>query len=134
QALSSSALQRREGDDPGSRVALPSLRHRFDAQSDLAFLLATLGKLWLAGVEIDWTAFRGAERRRRIPLPTYPFERRPYWIEARRRSAVPAAWAKRSDLGSWFFTPAWRRTPLPQAAETATPPVGDWLLFADERG
>jgi acyl transferase domain-containing protein/acyl-CoA synthetase (AMP-forming)/AMP-acid ligase II/acyl carrier protein len=134
QALTSSALQRRDGDGDTPRVALPSLRHRHDAQPDLAFLLVTLGKLWLAGVEVDWTAFRGAERRRRVPLPTYPFERRPYWIDARRRPAAPAAAVKRSDLASWFFTPEWRRAPLPPAAATAAPAAGRWLLFADARG
>ncbi|HEX2642744.1 MAG TPA: amino acid adenylation domain-containing protein, partial [Thermoanaerobaculia bacterium] len=44
------------------------------------FLLQTLGRLWLSGVEIDWAGFHGAERRRRVPLPAYPFERQRYWV------------------------------------------------------
>ena len=43
--------------------------------------LTALGRLWLEGVEIDWNSFHAAARRRRVPLPTYPFERRRYWIE-----------------------------------------------------
>ena len=49
--------------------------------NDLALLLSTLGKLWLAGVRPDWKKFYAAERRRRIPLPTYPFERKRHWVE-----------------------------------------------------
>ncbi|MFC7548704.1 type I polyketide synthase [Plantactinospora sp. GCM10030261] len=41
-------------------------------------LLGALARLWLAGTEIDWTAFSAGERRRRVSLPTYPFERRRY--------------------------------------------------------
>lgn len=63
-------------------VSLPSMRHPQDAQSDVAFLLSTVGKLWLAGVDIDWAAFHGAAKPYRVSLPTYPFERQRYWIEA----------------------------------------------------
>ena len=40
-----------------------------------------VGKLWIAGVDIDWEAFSAQEQRRRLPLPTYPFERKRFWIE-----------------------------------------------------
>jgi acyl transferase domain-containing protein/thioesterase domain-containing protein len=60
---------------------LSSLRHPHDEQSDIAFLLNTLGQLWLAGNSVDWRGFYAHERRQRLPLPTYPFERQRYWIE-----------------------------------------------------
>ena len=73
-------------------LLLSSLRHPQDRGSDVAFLQSALGRLWLAGVRPDWDAFHAAERRRRVPLPTYPFERQRYWIEAVRstRAASPA--------------------------------------------
>jgi phthiocerol/phenolphthiocerol synthesis type-I polyketide synthase E len=40
-----------------------------------------LGQLWLRGTAIQWPVFYSQERRRRVPLPTYPFERQRYWIE-----------------------------------------------------
>ncbi len=49
--------------------------------AEVAALLTAAGRLWLAGLPLADAAVRGAERRRRVPLPTYPFERRPYWIE-----------------------------------------------------
>ncbi len=91
QSLSSLSLQRVFRDPPpGSadapreegRTALPTLRPSWERRPDQAFLLGTLGRLWLAGVSVDWAGFAKEERRRRVPLPTYPFERKRYWIES----------------------------------------------------
>lgn len=62
------------------RLVLSSLRHPRGQQSDDIFLLDTLRKLWVAGKKVDWAAFHAHEYRRRTILPTYPFERRRYWL------------------------------------------------------
>ncbi|CAG0936137.1 polyketide synthase 7 [Thermoflexales bacterium] len=85
QTLSTLAIQH-PGGNVTERVALASLRQSYDRRPDLAFLLGTLGELWLAGIPIDWKIFYAGERRRRIPLPTYPFERQRYWVEPTRFS------------------------------------------------
>lgn len=77
QTLSSLALQ--AGGE--GITALPTLRPAWERRPDQAFALAKLGRLWLAGVPVDWAGFRGEERRCRVTLPTYPFERKRYWIE-----------------------------------------------------
>ena len=41
-----------------------------------------LAKLWLGGGKVDWKAFHAGEKRRRVPLPAYPFERLRYWVDA----------------------------------------------------
>jgi phthiocerol/phenolphthiocerol synthesis type-I polyketide synthase E len=64
------------------QVVLSSTRHPKEEKSDVAFILNTLGQLWLAGVPVDWSGFYRDESRHRLPLPTYPFERQRYWIEA----------------------------------------------------
>ena len=64
------------------QIVLTSIRHPKEQQSDVEFLLKTLGQLWLAGVQIDWSGYYAHEQRHRLPLPTYPFERQRYWIEA----------------------------------------------------
>lgn len=61
---------------------LSSLPCPGDAKSDVTSILNTLGKLWLYGVAVDWPGFYANERRQRLPLPTYPFERQHYWIDA----------------------------------------------------
>ncbi|ACL76666.1 type I polyketide synthase [Ruminiclostridium cellulolyticum] len=40
-----------------------------------------LGKIWVYGGNVNWNKFYEEEKRHRIPLPTYPFERQRYWIE-----------------------------------------------------
>ena len=65
---------------PGS-VSINSVRHPEDAADDVEVLLAALGGAWAAGVEIDWAAVHGGDERRRVPLPTYPFERKRFWID-----------------------------------------------------
>src|SRR6185312_704668 len=82
QTLGSLALQQRPAEPADNAGAvLSSLRHELDRQPDLGFLLQGMGRLWLSGVEIDWAGFHGGERRRRVALPAYPFERQRYWIE-----------------------------------------------------
>ncbi|HAX85129.1 MAG TPA: polyketide synthase [Cyanobacteria bacterium UBA11370] len=63
------------------QIVLSSLPHPKDEHSDVATVLNALGRLWLAGVQVDWSGFYAYEKRDRIPLPTYPFERQRYWID-----------------------------------------------------
>ena len=64
------------------KLVLCSIGHPHNQQSDIAFLLNTLGNLWLYGVQVDWSDFYANEKLYRLPLPTYPFERKRYWIES----------------------------------------------------
>jgi acyl transferase domain-containing protein len=45
---------------------------------EISQMLTALGSLWLAGKTIDWSSFYAQEKRRRISLPTYPFQRQRY--------------------------------------------------------
>lgn len=63
-----------------AQAVLFSMRRESNLSSDHMFLLSTVGKLWLAGVNVDWPKFYNSQRRRRVPLPLYPFERARYWI------------------------------------------------------
>ncbi|MGF1937066.1 MAG: acyltransferase domain-containing protein [Nostoc sp. ChiQUE02] len=49
-------------------------------QQDWQMLLESLGELYINGVNVDWVAFNKPYSRRRIFLPTYPFECQRYWI------------------------------------------------------
>jgi amino acid adenylation domain-containing protein len=62
-------------------TAIPTLADTPENNSEWAILLFALGSLWQNGVSIDWDAFYANEDRRRIPLPTYPFERRRFWVD-----------------------------------------------------
>lgn len=58
-----------------------SLSHAQGKEQDVASMLNALGRLWLSGAQVDWAGFYADERRRRIDLPTYPFERQRFWVE-----------------------------------------------------
>ena len=63
------------------QVVLSSLGHVPEDHHDVASTVNTLGRLWLAGASVDWRGFHSRQRRQRVPLPTYPFERKRYWID-----------------------------------------------------
>lgn len=89
-------------------LTLCSLRHPQEQQSDVAFLLNALGKLWLYGVQVNWSGFYSHESRHRLALPTYPFERQRYWIEQERPKPEPLA--KKPDIADWFYSPLWKQS------------------------
>jgi acyl transferase domain-containing protein/glutamate-1-semialdehyde aminotransferase len=91
QTLGAWALQHAGDAAPERPAVFSSLRHQHNRVDDLRFLLQTLGGLWAAGVTVDWMAFSQDERRRRIPLPVYPFERKRYWIDPPGRTAAAPA-------------------------------------------
>ncbi|MBE9103497.1 acyltransferase domain-containing protein [Nostoc cf. edaphicum LEGE 07299] len=122
-------------------VALTSVRHPQEQISDVAFLLNTLSRLWLSGLQINWAGFYAKEQRRHIPLPTYPFERQRYWIEADPETTLSKAWqqsiGKKPDIADWFYIPIWKQsTPLEffQGKELVTEQNTCWLVFIDEYG
>ncbi|MDB4947561.1 MAG: type polyketide synthase, partial [Gemmatimonadetes bacterium] len=81
QTLGAWAVQHPAGGAPEGHVVLSSLRHQHNRIPDQRFLLDALGGLWTAGVAVDWTGFGAGERRRRVPLPGYPFERKRYLVD-----------------------------------------------------
>ncbi|MGB6169812.1 MAG: SDR family NAD(P)-dependent oxidoreductase [Geitlerinemataceae cyanobacterium] len=58
---------------------LPSLR---PPQEDWQQLLSSLAELYVQGIPVDWQGFDGDYSRVRENLPTYPFQRQRYWLEA----------------------------------------------------
>ena len=130
----------RQHPDCGNRhPVLSSLRHPKERKEDLPVLLKTLGQLWMNGVEPDWDGFYLRERRRRIPLPTYPFERQRYWVEPG-RAARSAGWRpakevhKKEDIADWFYLPYWKPSMPPVPSAEAVERAGRWLVFLDGEG
>ncbi|MSU58570.1 MAG: amino acid adenylation domain-containing protein [Pedosphaera sp.] len=74
-----------------NQTVLSSLATAKEPGAELNSLLTTLGRLWLAGVQPDWEKFYANERRRRVALPTYAFERKKYWVEPSVHEIIP--WA-----------------------------------------
>ncbi|CAH2601472.1 Amino acid adenylation domain-containing protein [Rhodovastum atsumiense] len=73
------------------RVVVASLPDATREATDHACLNEALGRLWMAGLAPDWAAHHAPAPPQRVPLPTYPFERRRHWIEPPRPGATANA-------------------------------------------
>ena len=130
------AMQHPDRRGAGEPVAVCSIRHAYESAPDVEFLWHAVGRLWLAGVDIRWDGAPAQETRRKLALPTYPFQRREHWIAPPAESPVPAAGApirRNPDPAKWLYAPSWRRR-LPRAIAGVQPAAGRWLIFADESG
>lgn len=135
------SLARQHPHKTEGQAIINSLRHPQEQQSDEEFFLNMLSRLWLLGINIDWSARFMGEHRSRIPLPTYPFEKVRYWIEANsaQPNANPSAidnrnllLEKKPDIADWFFMPSWQRSTMP--ARIVSTARFQWLIFIDEQG
>ena len=63
-------------------VPLVALQPRGRGRADLSDVLAGVGALWVAGVELDWAAVRAGTPARRTSLPGYPFDATRHWLDA----------------------------------------------------
>ena len=102
-------------------IFLTSLPHPKEEIPDTEFILNSLGKLWLAGKDINWESLHQNQTPYRIPLPTYPFERKRYWVERNyERSQIVSnksetkslKQTKKPDIQDWFYVPTWQRNQL----------------------
>ncbi|MFL6335978.1 MAG: amino acid adenylation domain-containing protein [Pyrinomonadaceae bacterium] len=118
------------------RAVIPSMRRPREGQSDLSVWLNAAGLLWLAGKRLDWGALYAGEQRARIPLPTYPFERRRYWVEPRSQAAEEARKTRepKAEVADWFYLPSWKRSLTPPVLEQEQERGSCWLLFAGDDG
>ncbi|MDI1443023.1 type I polyketide synthase [Polyangium sp. 6x1] len=118
-----------------------SLPRSKGVSSERAGLLEAAGRLWLAGASVAWEKLHG-EGRRRVVLPTYPFERRRYWLdpaptavttEARAEQGAPPV--ERPELDAWFYAPQWKQAPArARRAQGGAATRLSWLVFADDAG
>jgi len=148
QALSALARQNLAGGAAARVVA--SMRRPDDARDDAQVLAEATARLWLAGCAVEWgRAGAGGKdaaapcARRRVPLPTYPFERQRHAVDpapgasagglvqasgggdAGRAADVPRS----ARIEDWFHAPTWTRddtVPTPAAASAR------WLLLGDD--
>jgi acyl transferase domain-containing protein len=58
---------------------IPSLRRD---QDDCRQISEALAQMYAAGGAVDWEGVHRSSNRRRVLLPTYPFERNRHWIES----------------------------------------------------
>lgn len=122
--------------DRESCAVVSTLPHPRKPKPEVASMLEALGRLWILGVDVDWQGFNQRQVHRRVPLPTYPFERLRYWVEA--QPVVHQAQqqiTKQANISDWFYVPGWKQTPSPRFfGATQNGSATNWLLFTDRMG
>jgi acyl transferase domain-containing protein/acyl carrier protein len=121
------------------QLVLSTLPDAREKQSEQESMLKVLGQLWVRGAEIDWAKFYEMERRHRVRLPTYPFERERFWVEPIRETANNGKQLNRSQpsrIGNWFYKPVWKEVPilLTESLDGKLRPKCCWLVFSDTSG
>lgn len=69
-------------------------------RDDWETLLQAVGALYVQGAHLNWRGFDSDYVRSQVPLPTYPFERKRYWIEGERGKSVSTAQPVQSVPGN----------------------------------
>lgn len=114
-----STLARQNAARPKEQLVVSSLSSSNDG-TEVSAILSALGQLWLAGETIDWKELHHGETRLRIPLPTYPFERKRYWVEAPKGgTAIPGP--ESANTVPDMNQPISNQPNMPAPAEPITP-------------
>jgi amino acid adenylation domain-containing protein len=117
--LSTLAFQALQG---ATNPVITSLQDSARESSDRACILDALARLWTHGAEPNWSALY-AQPVRRVPLPTYPFDRKRFWIDAppkERGSRTTAADAPFADGANAAPAPLLSQAPSTVQAPTMT--------------
>ncbi|MDE1145754.1 MAG: beta-ketoacyl synthase N-terminal-like domain-containing protein [Azospirillaceae bacterium] len=135
QSLTAHALAERAA-HPGSanRIA-PTMRWSYDRQPEWDVLLRAIGQAWLGGAGQDAARLLAGEGRRRLSLPTYPFERQRYWIDPpvlQPAGATEGPAERRPDVAQWTSLPYWK--PAVAQPDDTGALDGPWLVFRDRLG
>jgi acyl transferase domain-containing protein len=115
-------------------------------------MLSSLGALFVLGAKPDWGAYDRPYRRRRVALPTYPFQRERHWLpvastnSAHKRTqaaghsllGIHAPLASRPELlesvEDWLYEPKWE---IKEPTGELSPEIsmtGIWIIFRDQQG
>ena len=138
-----SALVKHHNVEPGNKktsiTALNLVRHPRESENvpDDCYLLDKVGQLWLYGIVPDWSGFHHGRRPYRVPLPTYPFERRRYPIKGKLfekgRQALlgTSGGARKPGTADWFYLPLWKQSPVSPGKTTGKTSPFQWLVFTN---
>lgn len=117
-----------------ARSALDATRDRcfFDLSDDTSFereFQRLVGVCWISGSDIRWDALQSGQRRSRVPVPTYPFQRRRLWLPDQFRSGLEIQTEKLPRIADWFTVPGWTKAPASYPARDTTSRT--WLIYQD---
>ncbi|MET0383372.1 MAG: SDR family NAD(P)-dependent oxidoreductase [Burkholderiaceae bacterium] len=138
----------RSRQDTRLHVIVSSMPHARSQDGESRTLASALGRLWQAGARVDWAAYAFQRQEQRVPLPTYPFQRSAYWVEAGAGTSMPegpgAAVDERkpralasAPLDSLFHNVVWKQSQGMSSGSRLKNWLAEprrWLLLADAHG
>lgn len=92
---------------------------------------------WLNGEDVKWLSVWENSQARRVSLPTYPFEKRRYWVEGSTSDEIENSsnnrnnyYVKSTDMSDWYYIPSWKHSQLPFIAHKEDKKCN--LVFTDK--
>lgn len=135
--LSSLVMLNRAPNEHVTTVA--SLPASKEGASDLRSVTEAAGRLWCAGVPGALRAATCGIEASRVPLPTYPYQRRhlarPAAIRSgdSTRNSTRTDASKRVDVSQWLYAPVWQQR-VPGGATLPNAAGGPWAVFVSDGG
>ncbi len=103
---------------------LPSIREGFSEQRQIC---ESLGTLYKKGLTVNWESFHKENPLKKVSLPTYPFQRKRYWLP----EEEPPETEQYKDLS---YKPGWKESSFPLRQEASAGHTGTWIIFEDTEG
>ena len=107
-----------------SKSIIPFFPHPQQEIDSYQHALLALGKTWQAGADFALRNLLASEKRQRVHLPGYPFERQRYWFDQLVQSS-PTTTNSDSTINAVAHVDPAAAKALPQSAEASTPRVLD---------
>ncbi|MCH9769905.1 MAG: type I polyketide synthase, partial [Gammaproteobacteria bacterium] len=116
-----------------STSTLPNAKSATKESDDIK-INQTLIDLWSYGYPINWEHLYNNEPRKRIPLPTYPFQREYFWYDKIISHTIPQSSTAISQSEVSFYVPTWIRDlePMHEKPITIREKNICWIIFADK--
>ena len=107
------------------RHVIQSLGRAQEPGNDAVHVREAVGRLWLQGANVDFRGLHAGHKPRKVPLPTYPFERVKFSVTPT-AGAAPRASEHQDD---WFYTHSWVRD---DSTFDSAALDGTWIIVGDQ--
>ena len=110
------------------------LPNKEDNANVIEYLTDKIGELWLNGVKFNWEEIYSSEKRKRVALPTYPFEKERYWFgeEPLDKTTDLNVNCCSNNIDDWLYVREWSRNTMVNNIEHNKSDDSTILIFLDQ--
>lgn len=130
-----SAVKRHLSND-AVHAAMRTMRSENENSEDNDYFANAIGSLWMVGGSINWDTFYSEQKRNRLSLPCYPYQRQSYCIDFSQDASQDGIenYKRFKEGNEWYNIPVWKRTPGNQYLAESLEEGQSWLIFQDKNG